>query len=124
MLDKTDETRRNYGKVVDHHQRNDGRRRTGTDGSGRDQDARNDMSYDDVRSRGKDTKLAKEQVRKDQTEQGRGTEEKELMNGRGQKGGKKGSKGSTSDRYADKDNGSNGNKGKGKGTDEENDRGS
>ena len=35
-----------------------------------------------VRSRGKDTKLAKEQARKDQTEQERGTEEKELTTGR------------------------------------------
>ena len=32
--------------------------------------------------RGKDTKLAKKQARKDHTEQGRGNEEKELVNGR------------------------------------------
>ena len=41
-----------------------------------DQDASNDMS------RGKETQLAKEQARKDQTGQERGIEEKELMNGR------------------------------------------
>ena len=35
-----------------------------------------------VRSLGKDTKLAKEQARKDQTEQGCGIVEKELMDGR------------------------------------------
>ena len=35
-----------------------------------------------VRSRGKDTKLAKEQARENQTEQERGIVEMELMNGR------------------------------------------
>ena len=48
-----------------------------------DQNASNHMTYDDVvRSREKDTKLAKEHARRDQTEQKRGTEEKDLMNGR------------------------------------------
>ena len=75
-----------------------------------------------VRLLGKDTKVAKEQARKDQTDQGRGIEEKEQMNGSsanrddgGKKGGTKGSKGSKRDWYGDKDKGSNGNKGNDKG---------
>ena len=48
-----------------------------------------------VRSRGKDTKLAKEQARKDQTEQERGIVDEQASGKRddgGKKGGKKGSK--------------------------------
>ena len=73
-----------------------------------------------VRSHGKDTKLAKEQARKDQTEQERGIEERELMNGRvkrdygGKKRDSKGFQTSKSVWYGDKDKGSNGSKGKGK----------
>ena len=71
-----------------------------------------------VRSLGKNIKLAREQARKDHTEQERGIEEKELMNGTndrrddgGTKGGKKGSKGSKPDWCGDTDKGSNGSKG-------------
>ena len=70
-----------------------------------------------MRSRGKDTKLAKEQARDDHTEQDRGTEEKELTewtsdkkDDGGKKGGKIGSKVNKLDWYGDKDKGSSGNK--------------
>ena len=87
-----------------------------------DQNASNHMTYDDVvRSREKDTKLAKEQARRDQTEHKRGTEEKDLMNGRvseeqteERKETIKAPRGSKSGWYGDKNKGPNGNNGKGK----------
>ena len=84
------------------------------------------MSHDDVVRRCVPDRMErtqswqKEQARKDQTEQERGTVEKEPMNGQvarrsdgGKLGGKKGSEGSNSDWHGDKHKGSNGSKGKG-----------
>ena len=80
-------------KVGDHHQRNDGRRRSSTNGSGNvgtrdarttqsDEDASNDMSYDDVCAIAwKGQKAGKGLGNKGPDGAGTWYREKELMNG-------------------------------------------
>ena len=84
--DGTEEVRRNYGVTGDHRQRNDGRRRTSTDGSGEERRRVTRTRVTTCRTtmcvRGKDAKLAKEQARKDRTEWECGIVEKDLMKGR------------------------------------------
>ena len=72
-----------------------------------------------AQSSGTGTKLVEEEDRKDQTDQGRGTVEKDLMNKREAEeiddGGKKSGKGSKPDWYGDEDKRGTGNEGNGQG---------
>ena len=86
-----------------------------------DQDMNNDVSFEDMCAIAWKRKQSRQRSR--QTGQGRGTREKELTNWMNfrrddgcKNGGKKGTTGSRSDWYGDKDKGGTGNKGKDKGT--------
>ena len=133
VLDGLEGIRRNYGKleIIINEMTEDGQVPMHLDKVGThdarttqsDQDASNDMSYDDVCAIArKGHKAGQGAGKKGPNGAGtwyRGKGADELTSGKrddgGKKGGKKGFKGSKSDWYGDKDKGSNGTKGKGKG---------